>query len=188
MGDAPTTGPDLTALNASFRRTLRAQNKSDRTVEAYTDAVRLLADFCAAGGHPLTVSALKRKHIELFIADQLAHWKPATANNRYRGLQSFFTWALAEGPWSIGMPRPPPNSAPALHTPGSVSATGSKATASRVRHPPKLRLELESSRQIGHSALNLCESFSPRSHKSTLVGLSWRFAASMSQPVFPCLI
>jgi integrase len=97
MGDAPTTGPDLTALNASFRRTLRAQNKSDRTVEAYTDAVRLLADFCAAGGHPLTVSALKRKHIELFIADQLAHWKPATANNRYRGLQSFFTWALAEG-------------------------------------------------------------------------------------------
>jgi integrase len=97
MGDAPTPGPDLTALNASFRRTLRAQNKSDRTVEAYTDAVRLLADFCAADGHPLTVSALKRKHIELFIADQLAHWKPATANNRYRGLQSFFTWALAGG-------------------------------------------------------------------------------------------
>jgi integrase len=43
------------------------------------------------------VSALKREHVELFIADQLARWKPATANNRYRGLQSFFTWALAEG-------------------------------------------------------------------------------------------
>src|SRR6266498_3790505 len=97
MGDGSAPAPDLAVLNASFRRTLRAQNKSDRTVEAYTDAVRLLADFCAAGGHPLTVSVLKREHIELFIADQLARWKPATANNRYRGLQSFFGWALAEG-------------------------------------------------------------------------------------------
>jgi hypothetical protein len=46
------SGPDLAALSASFRRTLRAQNKSDRTVEAYTDAVRLLAEFCEANGHP----------------------------------------------------------------------------------------------------------------------------------------
>jgi integrase len=102
--------PDLAALNASFRRTLRAQNKSDRTVEAYTEAVRLLADFCAATGHPLTVTALKREHVELFITDQLARWKPATANNRYRGLQSFFSWAVAEGELEVspmaGM-RPP---------------------------------------------------------------------------------
>jgi integrase len=43
------------------------------------------------------VSVLTRKHVELFIADQLARWKPATANNRYRGLQAFFAWAVAEG-------------------------------------------------------------------------------------------
>ena len=35
--------------------------------------------------------------MENFIADVLARWKPATANNRYRGLQSFFKWALSEG-------------------------------------------------------------------------------------------
>ena len=93
---ASASDPDLAALNASFRRALRAQNKSDRTVEAYTDAVRLLAEFCTATGHPLTVTALKREHVELFITDQLARWKPATANNRYRGLQSFFSWAVAE--------------------------------------------------------------------------------------------
>jgi hypothetical protein len=52
MGDASAPGSELAALNASFRRTLRAQNKSDRTVEAYTEAVRLLAEFCGAGGHP----------------------------------------------------------------------------------------------------------------------------------------
>jgi Phage integrase, N-terminal SAM-like domain len=72
MASASASRPDLAALNASFRRTLRAQNKSDRTVEAYTDAVRLLGEFCAANGHPLTVSALTREHVELFIADQLA--------------------------------------------------------------------------------------------------------------------
>jgi integrase len=110
VASSSASDPDLAALNASFRRTLRAQNKSDRTVEAYTDAVRLLAEFCAATGHPLTVTALKREHVELFITDQLARWKPATANNRYRGLQSFFSWAVAEGELEVspmaGM-RPP---------------------------------------------------------------------------------
>jgi hypothetical protein len=40
---APVGGPlprgYLLALNRSFRRTLEAENKSPRTVEAYTDAV-----------------------------------------------------------------------------------------------------------------------------------------------------
>jgi hypothetical protein len=43
---------DLRAANASFRRTLRAGNKSERTIEAYTDAVRFFADFLAARGTP----------------------------------------------------------------------------------------------------------------------------------------
>ena len=82
MGTAPPPG-DLTALNASFARALRAQNKSERTVQAYTDAVRLLAGFCHANGLPTTASAIERAHLERFITDQLARWKPATANNRY---------------------------------------------------------------------------------------------------------
>ena len=41
---------DLRAANASFRRTLRAGNKSKRTIQAYTDAGRFLADFLAANG------------------------------------------------------------------------------------------------------------------------------------------
>jgi integrase len=96
MGTAPPPG-DLTALNASFARTLRAENKSERTVEAYTDAVRLLTGFCHANGLPTSVSAIQRAHLERFISDQLARWKPATANTRYRGLHAFFAWALAEG-------------------------------------------------------------------------------------------
>jgi site-specific recombinase XerD len=87
----------LLVLNRSFRRTLEAENKSPRTIEAYTDAVRLLATYLQADGEPLLVSELRREHIQKFIADQLARWKPATAHNRYRGLHAFFKWAVAEG-------------------------------------------------------------------------------------------
>jgi hypothetical protein len=38
------------ALNGSFRRTLRAEDKSERTVKSYTEAVRLFADFLAERG------------------------------------------------------------------------------------------------------------------------------------------
>jgi hypothetical protein len=87
----------LLVLNRSFRRTLEAENKSSRTIEAYTDAVRLLATYLQAHGRPLLAGELKREHIQAFIADQLARWKPATAHNRYRGLHAFFKWAVAEG-------------------------------------------------------------------------------------------
>jgi site-specific recombinase XerD len=104
MSSTPSTGADrqlprghLLVLNRSFRRTLEAENKSPRTIEAYTDAVRLLASYCQAHGHPLVASDLEREHIQVFIADQLARWKPATAHNRYRGLHAFFKWAVTEG-------------------------------------------------------------------------------------------
>jgi site-specific recombinase XerD len=87
----------LLVLNRSFRRTLEAENKSPRTIEAYTDAVRLLAIHCQAHDHPILAGELRREHIQDFIADQLARWKPATAHNRYRGLHAFFKWAVAEG-------------------------------------------------------------------------------------------
>jgi site-specific recombinase XerC len=87
----------LPALNASFRRTLRAEDKSERTIKSYTEAVGLLADFLEGRGHPLTVTAITRNDVRAFIADQLQRWKPATALNRYRSLQAFFKWCVAEG-------------------------------------------------------------------------------------------
>jgi hypothetical protein len=102
---APVGGPlprgHLLALNRSFRRTLEAENKSPRTVEAYTDAVRFLALYCEAHGKPLLARQLRREHIQDFVADQLARWKPATAHNRYRGLHAFFN-----GPWPRATSKP----------------------------------------------------------------------------------
>ena len=96
MAQAASAG-NLPALNGSFRRTLRAEDKSERTVKSYTEAVRLFADFLAERGHPLTVEAITRDDVRAFVADQLERWKPLTALNRYRGLQAFFKWAVAEG-------------------------------------------------------------------------------------------
>ncbi|HEX5879467.1 MAG TPA: tyrosine-type recombinase/integrase [Actinomycetota bacterium] len=62
---------------------------------------RLLASYCQAHGQPLLVGEIRRDHIQGFIADQLARWKPATAHNRYRGLHAFFKWAVAEGDLKI---------------------------------------------------------------------------------------
>jgi hypothetical protein len=92
----------LPALNASFRRTLRAEDNSERTVKSYTEAVSLLTDFLEKRGHPLTVTAITRNDVRDFIADQLERWKPATALNRYRSLQAFFKWCTVEGELDAG--------------------------------------------------------------------------------------
>ncbi|MEA2507864.1 MAG: hypothetical protein QOH48_2482 [Actinomycetota bacterium] len=46
---------------------------------------------------PTAITSIARDHIEFFIADLPEHWKPATASNRYRALQSFLGWCIEEG-------------------------------------------------------------------------------------------
>ncbi len=80
----------LQRLAESFRRSLLAENKSPRTIETYGEALRLLDAFLARRDLPRDPRQIKREHVEAFLAEQLARWKPATASNRYRGLRSFF--------------------------------------------------------------------------------------------------
>lgn len=88
---------DLPSLLDSYVLHMRAANKSPRTVETYTEAVGQLDAFLAGQGMPRQVAHIKREHVESFIADLLTRWKPATANNRYRGCRSFFGWLVEEG-------------------------------------------------------------------------------------------
>jgi site-specific recombinase XerD len=81
----------------SFGRHCRAGNLSPRTIETYTDSARGLALFLAAQGMPTDLVAIRREHVEAFIADLLDRFKATTAHNRYRGCQAFFRWALDEG-------------------------------------------------------------------------------------------
>ena len=92
-------GPATTGLAsdiASFRRHLAARNLSPKTERTYIDAAVLFDAFLAREGLPAALSAIRREHVEAFIADQLDHYRPTTAHNRYRSLQAFFKWAVEE--------------------------------------------------------------------------------------------
>ena len=83
--------------NASFARHLRAANLSSQTVYAYCGAVEQLARFLDERGMPSQVDKITREYVEEFILHLLEHRKPATAHQRYRGLQQFFRWLVEEG-------------------------------------------------------------------------------------------
>jgi site-specific recombinase XerD len=91
------TGTSVEDLRASFLRSLRAENKSARTVETYGDAVKAFGGFLQERGMPTAIDAIAREHVEAFIDHLLTRWKPATAANRYRALQRYFGFALDEG-------------------------------------------------------------------------------------------
>lgn len=81
---------------ASFAAHLHAGNLAPRTIETYTEACRQFAAFLADQGMPRTIETIHREHVEAFIRDLLERWKPATAHNRYAGVQALFRWAVDE--------------------------------------------------------------------------------------------
>jgi len=87
----------LEVLIPSWERSLRASNRSPKTIRSYGDSARLLESFVKDAFGITSVAAINRDHLETFIEDQLARWKPATAAVRYRSIQQFFKWALDEG-------------------------------------------------------------------------------------------
>ncbi len=88
---------DLATLLPSFERSLRAANKSHKTVKAYGEAARQLVAFLRDRGMPTAAAKVRREHIEAFMEELLAKWRPATANNRYRALAQLFRWLEEEG-------------------------------------------------------------------------------------------
>ena len=88
---------DLSALIPSFERSLRAANKSPKTIKTYGEASSQLLRFLTEAGMPTDASAIRREHIEAYIEDLLTRSRPATANNRYRSLIQLFKWLDEEG-------------------------------------------------------------------------------------------
>lgn len=93
----PQSGLDLASLRASFQLHLRAENKSAKTIETYSDALDQLTAFVERAGMPRGIGALRREHVEAFLVSlQESGRSPATVNNRYRSLQAFFRWLAEE--------------------------------------------------------------------------------------------
>lgn len=112
---------DLDTLATSWRRSLRAQNKSPRTIVGYLEGVRLFGEYLERTGMPRRVAHLRREHVEAFIADQIERHKASTARTRYRSLQQLFRFLVADGeirtsPMANMMPPAIPEEPPAVLT------------------------------------------------------------------------
>lgn len=114
--------PTLSTLRPSFQRHLLATNRSQRTVSTYLHALEGLTRYLESEGLPTEVRAIRRMHLESFVADRLAAVKAATVSVQFRALQQFFKWAVAEEELTsspMAKMRPPivPDEPPAILTP-----------------------------------------------------------------------
>lgn len=90
------TGVNVRDAIDSFARYLRARNLSPKTIETYCEASRQLADFLEAKGMPSDIGAIRREHVQTWITDLLDRFKPATARNRFLGVQQLFRFLVEE--------------------------------------------------------------------------------------------
>ena len=67
----PTLLPTLTELGESFRRSLLAENKSPKTIKSYMEAIRFFDRYLGAQGMLVEISAIRREHVEAWIANLL---------------------------------------------------------------------------------------------------------------------
>jgi site-specific recombinase XerD len=88
---------DLATLIPSFQRSLRASNKSPKTIATYSEAAEQLLAFLRESGTPTQVTKIGREHVEAFIEKLVQTKSPATANNRYRSLTSLFNFLVDFG-------------------------------------------------------------------------------------------
>jgi site-specific recombinase XerD len=88
---------DLRALIPDFERSLRAANKSPKTIQIYREAANRLVEFLLATGMPTNAPDIGREHVEAYLEEHLATHKPATTNQHYRSLAQLFKFLDEEG-------------------------------------------------------------------------------------------
>ena len=80
-----------------FLLALRASGRAEKTINTYTSALAILRRFCDEQGMP-ELPALSTEHLREFFNDLYKRGnKPASVSVRYRGLQQFYKWLVAEG-------------------------------------------------------------------------------------------
>ena len=86
----------LNELRGSWIRSLKAGNKSPRTIESYLHALDGFTRWCVDNGRPVDPTVQRRRDVEEYIAWILDRWTPGTAGVRYRGLRQWFRWLVRE--------------------------------------------------------------------------------------------
>lgn len=94
--DASTYAPDaLTSLRESFALHLDA-TRAPKTARIYLSALDALIRYLEGHGMPTTARAVRREHVESYIAARRETVKPTTLSVEFRALQQFWRWALEE--------------------------------------------------------------------------------------------
>ena len=88
--------PDaLHTLRESFALHLDA-TRAPKTVRIYLAALDGLIAHLGSHGMPMTARAVRREHIESYMATRRAEVKPTTQSLEFRALQQFWKWAVEE--------------------------------------------------------------------------------------------
>lgn len=95
--DVAANGITIDAAVESYRRHLRAGNKSVNTIKTYLAALEELNRFLKRTGMPSLLAGIRREHLEAYLVSlREAGKRPATLSLAFRSLQPFFKWAVAE--------------------------------------------------------------------------------------------
>jgi site-specific recombinase XerD len=86
----------LSDLIPSWRRSVRASNRSERTIDSYLLAVDQLTGYLVAEGLPLAASEIQADHIRGFLSRVWASRASAAALQRYALLKQPFKWLWEE--------------------------------------------------------------------------------------------
>jgi len=92
---SPLAPDTLRSLRESFALHLDATRKP-KTSRIYLDALDNLIAHLDRKGMPATAEAVRREHIESYLAARRDHVAPSTLSLEYRALQQFFRWAVDE--------------------------------------------------------------------------------------------
>jgi site-specific recombinase XerD len=90
-------GDSIDPLVRSFERHLRAENKAERTIHTYLEALGQLTAYLEAAERDGGLAAARTEDIEAFLGALLARCTPGTAANRHRSLRVFYHWLEDEG-------------------------------------------------------------------------------------------
>jgi len=89
--------PYLDDLVSAFRRSLRRQQKAERTIVLYTTSVRMFGDWLAAQGRPVTLDQLTKTAVRAWLDSLIERNDASTVKTRLAGLRRFSRWLRDEG-------------------------------------------------------------------------------------------
>jgi site-specific recombinase XerD len=89
-------GPTIESTRDYWVLHLKSEGRAERTISTYLNALRRLDEFLAAKGMPRELRAIRREHLEAWIADMLERNQPGTVSIAFRAVRPFFRWLVDE--------------------------------------------------------------------------------------------